>query len=152
MNFDDTRAALTVFQGFYLAYPVLATLGYFALFALLTGLCMPGAAVLLLLAGANFGLAWGSVVATLVSATGATLTMCLSRYGLRARVEVRWAVRLHTLNQGLQRDGVFYLLSLRLLPVIPFVAVKLLSGLTRVHVTTFFGCLPLACCPPPCCM
>lgn len=138
MNFDDARAALTLFQGYYLAYPVLATLGYFALFTLLTGLCLPGAAVLLLLAGASFGLVWGSVVATLASAAGATLTMWAARYGLRERVEARWGERLRTMNLGLQRDGVLYLLSLRLLPVIPFVAVNLLSGLTRVPTGTFF--------------
>ncbi len=138
MNFDDARLALTMFQGYYLAYPVLATLGYFAFFTLLTTLCLPGAAVLMLLAGASFGLAWGSVVATLASATGATLTMWLSRHGLRGRVEARWGERLHTMNQGWQQNGVLYLLSLRLLPVIPFVAVNLISGLTRVPAITFF--------------
>ncbi len=61
-----------------------------------------------------------------------------ARYGLRERIEARWGERLHTMNLGLQRDGVLYLLSLRVLPVIPFVAVNLLSGLTRVPSATFF--------------
>ncbi|MBK9440540.1 MAG: TVP38/TMEM64 family protein [Comamonadaceae bacterium] len=138
MSFDDVHGTLAALQGYYLAYPLLAMLGYFALFTLLTACCLPGAAVLMLLAGASFGLVWGSVLAVLASTTGATLTMLASRHALRERVTARLGGRLQGLNQGLQRDGAVYMLSLRLLPVIPFVVLNLLSGLSSLPTRTFF--------------
>jgi len=138
MSFDDVHGALTALQGYYLAYPLLSMLGFFALFTLLTACCLPGAAVLMLLAGASFGLVWGSVLAVLASTTGATLTMLASRHALRERVTARLGGRLQGLNHGLQRDGAVYMLSLRLLPVIPFVVLNLLSGLSCLPTRTFF--------------
>jgi len=116
----------------------LSMLGFFALFTLLTACCLPGAAVLMLLAGASFGLVWGSVLAVLASTTGATLTMLASRHALRERVALRLGERLQGLDRGLQRDGAVYMLSLRLLPVIPFVVLNLLSGLSCLPARTFF--------------
>ena len=138
MSFDDVHGALAALQGYYLAYPLLSMLGFFALFTLLTACCLPGAAVLMLLAGASFGLVWGSVLAVLASTTGATLTMLASRHALRERVTARLGGRLQGLNHGLQRDGAVYMLSLRLLPVIPFVVLNLLSGLSCLPTRTFF--------------
>jgi len=138
MSFDDVHGALTALQGYYLAYPLLSMLGFFALFTLLTACCLPGAAVLMLLAGASFGLVWGSALAVLASTTGATLTMLASRHALRERVTARLGGRLQGLNHGLQRDGAVYMLSLRLLPVIPFVVLNLLSGLSCLPTRTFF--------------
>lgn len=138
MSFDVVHGALSALQGCYLAYPLLSMLGFFAFFTLLTACCLPGAAVLMLLAGASFGLVWGSVLAVLASTTGATLTMLASRHALRERVAARLGGRLQGLNHGLQRDGAIYLLSLRLLPVIPFVALNLLSGLSGLRTRTFF--------------
>ena len=138
MSFDDVHGALAALQGYHLAYPLLSMLGFFALFTLLTACCLPGAAVLMLLAGASFGLVWGSVLAVLASTTGATLTMLASRHALRERVTARLGGRLQGLNHGLQRDGAVYMLSLRLLPVIPFVVLNLLSGLSCLPTRTFF--------------
>jgi len=138
MSFDDVHGALAALQGYYLAYPLLSMLGFFALFTLLTACCLPGAAVLMLLAGASFGLVWGSVLAVMASTTGATLTMLASRHALRERVTARLGGRLQGLNHGLQRDGAVYMLSLRLLPVIPFVVLNLLSGLSCLPTRTFF--------------
>ncbi len=138
MNVEILQSAQAAFLAYYAAYPVLVGLGYFAVFTLMTALCLPGAAPLMLLGGASFGLAWGSVLATLASTTGASLTMLAARHLLRQRVESRFAERLDRLNQGLQRQGPLYLLSLRLLPVIPFVPLNLASGLTRLPLWTFF--------------
>jgi uncharacterized membrane protein YdjX (TVP38/TMEM64 family) len=138
MNLHDIQRIQAAFQAVFDAYPALMTLAYVALFTLITALCLPGAAVLMLLAGASFGLVWGSVLATLASTAGATLTMLGARYWLRHRVEQRYGARLQAFNQSLQREGALYLLSLRLLPVIPFVPVNLISGLTRLKGATFF--------------
>ncbi len=137
MGVDSVHWALAQFQATLLAWPLLATTGYVLVFTLLTALCLPGAAVLLLLAGACFGLTWGCVIGTFASSAGATLTMLAARHWLRERVEGRFSQALGRLNQGLAMDGAWYLLSLRLLPVIPFVIVNLASGLTRLPASTF---------------
>lgn len=138
MDLGDILRVQAVFQALFDAYPAAVTLAYAALFTTLTALCLPGAALLMLLAGASFGLVWGSVLATLASTTGATLTMLGARHWLRQRVEQRHGARLQTFNRHLQHEGALYLLSLRLLPVIPFVPVNLISGLTRLKSSTFF--------------
>ncbi len=138
MDLHDIQRIQSAFQVVFDAYPALMTLAYVALFTLITALCLPGAAVLMLLAGASFGLVWGSVLATLASTAGATLTMLGARHWFRHRVERRYGARLKAFNQRLQSEGALYLLSLRLLPVIPFVPVNLISGLTRFDGVTFF--------------
>lgn len=138
ITFDDLCGAQDLFAAYCVAAPGWMALAYFVVFATITALCLPGATPLLLLAGASFGLTWGSVLATLASTVGACLTMLSARHLMRQRVEARWADRLHTLNQGLQRQGPLYLLSLRLLPVIPFIPLNLASGVTRLPVWTFF--------------
>lgn len=138
MDLHDIQRAQAIFQATFDLYPGLVMLAYLALFTLITAMCLPGAAVLMLLAGASFGLVWGSVLATLASTAGATLTMLGARYWLRHRVERRYGARLEVFNQRLQSEGALYLLSLRLLPVIPFVPVNLISGLTRFDGATFF--------------
>jgi uncharacterized membrane protein YdjX (TVP38/TMEM64 family) len=122
----------------YAQQPLAVTLMYAGTFTLLTALCLPGAAVLMLLAGASWGLTWGSVLATLACTTGATLTMLAARHGLRPWALQRFGQRLHQLNEGVGREGVYYLLSLRLLPLIPFVPLNLLCGLSRLPTWTFF--------------
>lgn len=138
MMIEFFQGAQAAFLAYYATYPVLVGLGYFVVFSVMTALCLPGAAALMLLGGASFGLLWGSVLATLASTTGASLTMLAARHLMRERVETRWASRLHTLNAGLQRRGLLYLLSLRLLPVVPFVPLNLVSGLTRLPLWRFF--------------
>ena len=138
MDLATIQQAQQGFQSYLSTHPAAVTGAFVALFTIITALCLPGAALLMLLAGASFGLFWGSVLATLASSAGATLTMLGARHLLRHRVEQRYPERLHAFNLGLQREGALYLLSLRLLPVIPFVPVNLLSGLTRLPATTFF--------------
>ena len=138
MDISDIQRVQAVFQAVFDAYPAAVTVAYVVLFTLLTALCLPGAAVLMLLAGASFGLVWGSLLATLASTAGATLTMLGARHLLRRRVERRYGALLQAFNQSLQREGALYLLSLRLLPVIPFVPVNLVSGLTHLKGATFF--------------
>ena len=139
LSLTDLKSAQTAFALQHAAHPVLTTLLYFTGFTLLTACCLPGASLLMLVAGASFGIVWGSAVAVLASAAGATLTMLASRHLLRSRVEVRYADTLGEVNRGLANGGALYLLSLRLLPVVPFVPLNLLCGLTRLPLTIFFA-------------
>lgn len=109
-----------------------------AVYIVMAALSFPGATVMTLAGGAIFGVYVG-VPVVLVSATiGATLAFWTARYVLRDVVQRRFSDRLDTINKGLERDGVFYLFSLRLVPVFPFFLINLLMGLTTIRSTTFF--------------
>lgn len=127
------------FAAWFALHPLLTSLAYLGVFTLITALCLPGAAVLMLAAGASLGLLGGTLLATLASALGATLTLWAVRRGLRSRVEARWAKQLDTVNAGLVQRGAWYVLWLRLMPVIPFVPLNLLCGLTQMPARTFFA-------------
>ncbi len=111
---------------------------YSLTYIVMAALSLPGAAVMSLAGGAMFGL-WVGVPIVLISATiGATLAFWVARYVLRDTVQQRFGDRLETINNGLERDGAFYLFSLRLVPVFPFFLINLLMGLTKIRSCTFF--------------
>ncbi len=118
--------------------PLRAGLLFFAIYTLATGLSLPGAAVLTLIAGAVFGLLWGTVIVSFASTIGATLAFLTSRFLLRDWVQQRFGDKLRPINEGVAREGAFYLFALRLVPVFPFVAINLLMGLTPIRTRTYF--------------
>ncbi|MDO8772047.1 MAG: FAD-dependent oxidoreductase [Burkholderiaceae bacterium] len=118
--------------------PVLVTLVFFAVYVAVTALSLPGAAILTLAGGASFGLVWGTVVVSFASTIGATLAMLAARYLLRDAIQARFGRRLDEVNKGIEKEGAFYLFSLRLIPVVPFFALNLLMGLTRIRTWTYF--------------
>ncbi len=129
------------------AAPLATAAGYGLVYVLVTGLSLPGATVLTLAGGAIFGLLWGSVLVSLASTLGASLAFLLARTLLREPVRRRFGARLAPIEAGVRRDGAAYLLSLRLVPVFPFVLVNLLMGLTpmplwRYAVVSQLGMLP----------
>jgi len=134
----DIRAAQLGLARLSARDPVAVACAYFCAFVTLTALCLPGALVLLLLAGASFGLFWGSVLAVLASTVGATVTMLAARHWLRPLAMRKLGARVGRFEQQLQGGTATYLLSLRLLPVIPFVVVNVLSGVLGVRTVTFF--------------
>jgi uncharacterized membrane protein YdjX (TVP38/TMEM64 family) len=115
-----------------------ALLVYFLIYVAVTGLSLPVAVVLSLAGGALFGRWWGTAVTSFASTAGATSAFLLSRYVLRDFVQRRWGRRLEAINRGLERDGSYYLLSLRLVPAFPFFLINLALGLTRMRVWTFW--------------
>lgn len=119
--------------------PLLWGSGYFFAYILLTALSLPGATVLTLAGGAIFGLWKGLLIVSFASTIGATFAFLLSRYFLRAWVEKKFGQRLKPIQEGIERDGALYLLSLRLVPIFPFFLVNLLMGLTPIGVLKFYG-------------
>jgi uncharacterized membrane protein YdjX (TVP38/TMEM64 family) len=111
---------------------------FFVAYVAIAALSLPGAALLTLLAGAIFGVLWGTVIVSFASSVGATLSFLSSRYLLRDLVQRRFGARLGAINRGIERDGAFYLVTLRLVPVFPFFAVNLLMGLTPITTRTFY--------------
>lgn len=119
-------------------HPFVVLGAFFAVYVVATALSLPGAAVLTLAAGAIFGLLVGTALVSFASSLGATLAFLSSRYILRDTVQRRFGARLADVNAGIERDGPFYLFSLRLVPLIPFFVVNLVMGLTRMRPGTFY--------------
>ena len=111
---------------------------YFALYVGVATLALPGAALLTLAGGAVFGFGWGLLLVSFASSLGATLSFWIARLLLREVVQVRFAKPLAEINAGVQRAGWLYLLSLRLIPVVPFFLINLTMGLTALRSWTFY--------------
>ena len=125
------------FQTLYEDNPVLTAGAFFLLYVAVTGLSLPGAAVLTLVGGAIFGLVHGLLLVSFASTLGATLAFIFSRTLLREWVEKKFSGYLNTINQGVEKDGAFYLATLRLIPAVPFFVINLVMGLTSMRARTF---------------
>jgi uncharacterized membrane protein YdjX (TVP38/TMEM64 family) len=120
-------------------HPAPALLIFFAVYVTATGLSLPVATGLTLIGGALFDRWLGTAVVSLASTMGASLAMLASRYVLRDWIQRRFGNRLGALHRGFERDGAYYLLTLRLVPVFPYFLVNLGMGLTRMPAHTFAG-------------
>lgn len=117
--------------------PFLISLIFGLSYVAVTSLSIPGATILTLASGAIFGLFYGTIIASVASTLGATLSFLGARYLFRQPVEQRYRERMKAINQGLQKEGSFYLLTLRLIPAFPFFLVNLVMGLTNFSVWRF---------------
>lgn len=134
-NFKTQQAEIIAAKN---ANPAFYIAGFFLIYVAVTGLSIPGAAIMTLIAGALFGLVLGTVIVSFASTIGATLAFLGSRYVLRDWVQSKFGERLKAIDDGLAKDGAFYLFTLRLIPVFPFFVINLLMGLTRIKTHTFF--------------
>ena len=138
VSLDYIKHSQARFVALYAQQPVLVTAVYFGVYVAVTALSLPGAVILTLAGGAIFGLVWGTVVVSFASTVGATLAMLAARTILRDSIEQRFGKRLAELNKGVEREGPFYLFTLRLIPAMPFFVLNLLMGLTRMKTLTYF--------------
>ena len=138
LTLDYIKGSQEKFQALYLSYRFLVIATYMGIYIAVTALSLPGAAVLTLAGGGLFGLAVGTVVVSFASTIGATLACLVSRFLLREWVQNKFGGKLKTINEGVEKEGAFYLFSLRLVPIFPFFVINLLMGLTRMRLFTFF--------------
>ena len=127
--------------GFAAAYadnPALIIAFFMAVYIAVTAASLPGAAILTLAAGALFGLVTGTIIVSFASSIGATLAFLVSRHLFRDWVQAKFGQRLKAIDDGIARDGAFYLFSLRLVPAFPFFIVNLLMGLTPIRTWTYY--------------
>jgi len=134
---DFFKAQQAAIDAYYRAHPLQTATIYFAIYVVVTGLSLPGAAVMTLAGGAIFGLLWGTVIVSFASTIGATLAFLASRFLLRDWVQSKFGDKLKTFNDGVAKEGAFYLFALRLVPAFPFVAINLLMGLTPIRTWTY---------------
>jgi len=138
LNLGYFKARHTALVTYQLSHPLATALVFFVFYVAVTGLSLPGAAIMTLAAGAMFGLLWGTVIVSFASSLGATLAFLASRFVLRDWVQRRLGRQLRSINDGVEKEGGFYLFTLRLIPAFPFFAINLLMGLTPIRTWTYY--------------
>ena len=137
-SLDYLKSEQAALNSLYQNKPILVITVFFFGYIAVTALSLPGAAILTLAAGAQFGLLLGTVLVSFASSIGATLAFLVSRYLLRDTIESRFGDKLQTFNRNIEKDGAFYLFTVRLVPVFPFFLVNLVMGLTHLKTGIFY--------------
>ena len=132
LRLETLKARQTELLALYDARPLTVIAVYMAVYVTVTALSLPGAVILTLAGGALFGLWTGLVVVSLASTAGAMLAFLAARYLLRDSVTRRFGARLDEVHRGMDRNGAFYLFTLRLVPLVPFFVINLVMGLTKM--------------------
>lgn len=138
LSLDYLKASQEKFDRLYQSHRFAVIAAYMGIYIAVTALSLPGAAVLTLAGGGLFGRVVGTITVSFASSIGATLACAVSRYLLRDWVQARFGDKLAAINAGIEKEGAFYLFSLRLVPVFPFFVINLLMGLTRMRLVTFY--------------
>ena len=129
------QAAIDAYYG---SNPLQTVAVFFLVYVAVTGLSLPGATIMTLAAGAIFGLLWGTIIVSFASSIGATLSFVASRFVLKDSVQAKFGDKLKAINAGIEKDGAFYLFTLRLVPAFPFFVINLVMGLTPMRLPTFY--------------
>lgn len=137
LSLDYLKQKHQTILDFYAANRVLTIVGFFLGYVAATALSLPGAVILTLAAGAIFGLFTGLIIVSFASTIGATLAFLISRFLFRDTVQKKFGGHLETINNGVEKEGAFYLFTLRLIPAVPFFAVNLLMGLTPIKTVVY---------------
>lgn len=138
LTFENIKAQQAAVHAYYQSHPWQTALAYFAAYVAVAGLSVPGAVPMTLVGGAIFGLLWGTVIISFASTIGATLAFLASRFLLREWVQGRFGHTLRTINEGIEKEGAFYLFTLRLIVAVPFFVINLAMGLTPMRTWTFY--------------
>lgn len=137
-SLDYIKSSQERLHALYQSHRVAVIAAYMGIYIGVTALSLPGAVVLTLAGGALFGLIVGTVTVSFSSTIGATLACVVSRFLLREWVQDRFGNKLRAIDEGIEKEGAFYLFSLRLVPIFPFFVINLAMGLTRMRLFTFF--------------
>ncbi len=137
-SLEAIQGSMGELRAFYGDHPWRSRLYYFLIYIAVTGLSLPGAAVMTLAGGALFGFWYGLLLVSFASSIGATLACFVSRILLRDWVQGRFERQLVSLNAGFERDGAFYLFGLRLVPLFPFFIINLVMGVLPVSLWRFY--------------
>ena len=138
LTLDSIKAKQVSLTEQALANPLRSSAAFFGLYVVVTAVSLPGAGVMTLAAGAVFGFWWALLLVSFASTIGATLAMLAARYLLGDYVQRHFESQLKRINEGIDREGAFYLFSLRLVVLVPFFVINLAMGLTRIRVPTFY--------------
>ncbi len=137
LTLENLKARQGELQAWQAANPWLSALVFFSIYVVVTALSLPGATIMTLAIGAIIGLWKGVVLVSFASTLGATLAFLLARFLLRDWVQSRFGDKLKAINEGVEKDGAFYLFGLRLVPLFPFFVINLAMGLTNMRTWTY---------------
>src|SRR5262245_33139160 len=138
ISVDYFRAQQAAIDAYFRAHPLRTVAVYFAVYVAVTGLSLPGAAIMTLVGGAIFGLGWGTVIVSFASSIGATLAFLASRFLFRDAIQRKFGDKLAAINRGVEKEGAFYLFAPRLVPALPSFVINLVMGLTPMKTRTFY--------------
>ncbi|GAB4412076.1 MAG: bifunctional TVP38/TMEM64 family protein/FAD-dependent oxidoreductase [Bacteriovoracaceae bacterium] len=138
LTFEYLKQNLTDLKSYYHQDPIFFVIAFSIAYLITCTFAIPGASILTLASGAIFGLWKGFILVSFVSSIGATLALLASRYIFRDIVENKFGEKLRTINEGLEREGAFYLFTLRLAPIFPFFLINFTMGLTKIKISTFY--------------
>jgi pyruvate/2-oxoglutarate dehydrogenase complex dihydrolipoamide dehydrogenase (E3) component/uncharacterized membrane protein YdjX (TVP38/TMEM64 family) len=139
LTLDALKAQRDSLSGIVQAQPALTMTAFFVIYVAAAALSIPGAGILTIAGGALFGLISGSILVSFASSIGALFAFWGARFMFRDLVMSKFGERLAPIEKGIQKDGAFYLLTLRLVPAFPFFVVNLLMGLTNIKSRTYYG-------------
>ncbi|MCE9527893.1 MAG: VTT domain-containing protein [Planctomycetales bacterium] len=150
LTLESLAAREAQLREFYQTHPIITLAAAFLLYAAVTGLSIPGAVPLSLSFGWPFGFGTGMVLVSFASTTGASIAFLMSRHLIGSWVQARFGERLAAFNRAIEKEGAFYLFTLRLVPAVPFFVINVVMGLTKIRLTTFWwvsqlGMLPATC-------
>ena len=137
-SLDYFKSQQSAIAAYNLANPIQTALIFLLAYIAVTALSLPGAAIMTLVAGAIFGLIWGVIIVSFASTIGATLAFLVARFLLRDSIQAKFGDKLKAFNAGVEKEGGFYLFTLRLVPAFPFFMINVVMGLTSMKATTFF--------------
>jgi len=138
LSLSYLKASQEKFSLLYTEHKIFVIAVYMMFYIILTSLSLPGAVVLTLVGGALFGLQAGTLIVSFASTIGATFACLASRFVLRDWVQSKFGDKLSAVNKGIEREGAFYLFTLRLIPIFPFFIINLVMGLTKLPMLTFY--------------
>ncbi len=138
LTLENAKQQQVLLSDYIAKHFITAAIAYFVIYVIITAFSIPGAAVVTLLGAALFGFVNSLILVSFASTIGATLAFLSSRYLLRDWVQNKFGAKLATINQGVEKDGAFYLFSLRLIPIFPFFLINLLMGLTPISTVRFY--------------
>lgn len=137
-SLDYLKEQKEALNQFYNENPFLMLAIFFVVYVAMAALALPAATLLTVAGGALFGLWTGVIVVSFASTIGATLAFLLTRYLFNESIQSRFGDRLKVINDGIEREGAFYVFGLRLVPLFPFFVVNAVLGLTKLKTVTFY--------------
>ncbi len=137
LSFDYIKQQHLEFQQFHAEHPLLTVVIFIVIYVILTGMALPAAGAMMMLSGALFGFVQGTIITTVASTAGAVVVFLWSRYFFRDWVESQFSSQLTVINQGLEKEGGYYLFSIRMVAVFPFFIVNLITGVTALKLSTY---------------
>jgi uncharacterized membrane protein YdjX (TVP38/TMEM64 family) len=138
LSFEYLASQESALQKYRQINPFWAVIAAIAVYVVVAGFSLPGAAVLTLACGWYFGFWQGLLVVSFGSTGGATMAFLMTRYLLRGWLQQKFAHKLESVNEAFDREGPFYLFTLRLIPAVPFFVINAVMGLTKIRAITFW--------------